>query len=63
MSLLDGSPTNSSVIADEPTEVFVFHLGSMADLLEEDAVLASHLFHSLAVTLARRLRDRNNEAQ
>jgi hypothetical protein len=48
MSLLDGSPTNSSVIADGPAEVFVFHLGSMADLLEEDAVLASHLFHSLA---------------
>ncbi len=63
MSLLDGSPTNSTVIADEPVEVFVFHLGNVADLLEEDPVLASHLYHSLAVTLARRLRDRTNEVR
>jgi hypothetical protein len=42
-----------------PAEVFVFHLGNIADLLEEDPVLASHLYHSLAVTMARRLRDRN----
>jgi CRP-like cAMP-binding protein len=59
MSLLDGSPTNADVIADVPAEVFVFHLGNIADLLEEDPVLASHLYHSLAVTMARRLRDRN----
>jgi CRP-like cAMP-binding protein len=63
MSLLDGSPTNSAVVADEPAEAFVFHLGNIADLLEEDPVLASHLYHSLAVTIARRLRDRNATAR
>jgi CRP-like cAMP-binding protein len=63
MSLLDGSPTNSAVVADESVEVFVFHLGNIADLLEEDPVLASHLYHSLAVTIIRRLRERNAAAQ
>jgi CRP-like cAMP-binding protein len=63
MSLLDASPTNSAVIADEQCEVFVFHLGSIADLLEEDPVLAANLYHSLAVTLARRLRERNKAPQ
>ena len=63
MSLLDGSPTNSSVVADESVEVFVFHLGNIADLLEEDPVLASHLYHSLAVTITRRLRERNAAAK
>ena len=63
MSLLDGSPTNSAVVADEAVEVFVFHLGNIADLLEEDPVLASHLYHSLAVTIIRRLRERNAAAQ
>jgi CRP-like cAMP-binding protein len=58
MSLLDGSPTLSSVIADTAVEAYVLPLASVADLLEEDPVLASHLYHSLAVMLARRLRDR-----
>jgi CRP-like cAMP-binding protein len=58
MSLLDGSPTLSSVIADAPVEAYVLPLASVADLLEEDPVLASHLYHSLAAMLARRLRDR-----
>jgi CRP-like cAMP-binding protein len=62
MSLLDGSPTHSSVVADEPSEAYVLPLASVADLLEEDPQLASHLYHSLAVMLARRLRDRNREA-
>ena len=35
---------------------------AVADLFEEDPTLASHLYHSLAVMLARRLRDRTNEA-
>jgi CRP-like cAMP-binding protein len=61
MSLLDGSPTHLRVVADEPTEAFVLPLASVADLLEEDPTLASHLYHSLAVMLARRLRDRTNE--
>jgi CRP-like cAMP-binding protein len=58
MSLLDGSPTLLSVVANEPAEAFVLPLAGVADLLEEDPVLASHLYHSLAVTLARRLRER-----
>jgi len=61
MSLLDGSPTHLSVVADVPCEAFVLPLASVADLLEEDARLASHLYHSLAVMLARRLRDRTSE--
>jgi CRP-like cAMP-binding protein len=61
MSLLDGSPTHLSVIADEPVEAFVLPLSGVADLLEEDPILASHLYHSLAVMLARRLRDRTSE--
>jgi CRP-like cAMP-binding protein len=61
MSLLDASPTYLSVIADEPVEAFVLPLASVADLLEEDPTLASHLYHSLAVMLARRLRDRTND--
>ncbi len=61
MSLLDGSPTHLSVVADEPAEAFVLPLASVADLLEEDPTLASHLYHSLAVMLARRLRDRTSE--
>jgi CRP/FNR family cyclic AMP-dependent transcriptional regulator len=61
MSLLDGSPTHLCVVADKPTEAFVLPLASVADLLEEDPTLASHLYHSLAVMLARRLRDRTNE--
>jgi CRP-like cAMP-binding protein len=58
MSLLDGCPTLSSVVANTATEAYVLPLASVADLLEEDPVLASHLYHSLAVMLARRLRDR-----
>jgi CRP-like cAMP-binding protein len=61
MSLLDGSPTHLSVVADEPAEAFVLPLASVADLLEEDPTLASHLYHSLAVMLARRLRERTGE--
>jgi CRP/FNR family transcriptional regulator, cyclic AMP receptor protein len=61
MSLLDGSPTHLSVVANEPAEVFVLPLATVADLLEEDPMLASHLYHSLAVMLARRLRDRTDE--
>jgi CRP-like cAMP-binding protein len=62
MSLLDGSPTTSSVVADTPVEAFVLPLVAVADLLEEDPMLASHLYHSLAVMLARRLRERNAES-
>ena len=58
MSLLDGSPTLSRVVADAPAEAYVLPLASVADLLEEDPMLASHLYHSLAAMLARRLRDR-----
>ncbi len=61
MSLLDGSPTHLSVVADEAAEAFVLPLASVADLLEEDPMLASHLYHSLAVMLARRLRNRTSE--
>jgi CRP-like cAMP-binding protein len=61
MSLLDGSPTHLSVVANEPAEAFVLPLAGVADLLEEDPMLASHLYHSLAVTLARRLRERMSE--
>ncbi len=61
MSLLDGSPTHLSVVADKPAEVFVLPLAGVADLLEEDPMLASHLYHSLAVMLARRLRERTRE--
>jgi CRP-like cAMP-binding protein len=61
MSLLDGSPTHLSVLADTPVEAFVLPLAGVADLLEEDPTLASHLYHSLAVMLARRLRDRTSE--
>jgi CRP-like cAMP-binding protein len=61
MSLLDASPTHSSVVADAPSEAYVLPLASVADILEEDPRLASHLYHSLAVMLARRLRDRNRE--
>jgi CRP-like cAMP-binding protein len=62
MSLLDGSPTYLSVVADGPAEAYVLPLVAVADLFEEDPTLASHLYHSLAVMLARRLRDRTNEA-
>lgn len=58
MSLLDGSPTNSSVVAETAAEAYVLPLVAVADLLEEDPTLASHLYHSLAVMLARRLRER-----
>ena len=61
MSLLDGSTTSMSVIANEPVDLVVLDLLSIADLLEEDPVLASNLYHSLAVMLARRLRDRTAE--
>lgn len=59
MSLLDGSPTNSSVVAETAVEAYVLPLVAVADLLEEDPTLASHLYHSLAVMLARRLRERS----
>jgi CRP-like cAMP-binding protein len=58
MSLLDASPAMSNVIADEAAEAYVLPLIAVADLLEEDPVLASHFYHSLAVMLARRLRER-----
>ncbi|HVJ98010.1 MAG TPA: cyclic nucleotide-binding domain-containing protein [Acidimicrobiia bacterium] len=60
MSLLDGSPTNSSVVAETAVEAYVLPLVAVADLLEEDPMLASHLYHSLAVMLARRLRERSS---
>ncbi len=58
MSLLDASPAMSSVVADEDAEAYMLPLASVADLLEEDPTLASHLYHSLAAMLARRLRER-----
>jgi CRP-like cAMP-binding protein len=61
MSLLDGSPTNSSVVAETAVEAYVLPLVAVADLLEEDPTLASHLYHSLAVMLARRLRERSSD--
>jgi len=61
MSLLDGSPTFLSVVADEPAEVYVLPLVHVADLLEDDPRLASHLYHSLAIMVARRLRERTYE--
>ncbi|MGZ6963962.1 MAG: cyclic nucleotide-binding domain-containing protein [Acidimicrobiia bacterium] len=61
MSLLDGEVTHTSVITSEPSEVHVLELLSIADLLEEDPLLASHLYQSLAVMLIHRLRDRTNE--
>jgi CRP/FNR family cyclic AMP-dependent transcriptional regulator len=61
MSLLDGATTHLGVTAEEACEVRVLELGYIADLLEEDPQLASHLYHSLAVTVARRLRDRTDE--
>jgi CRP-like cAMP-binding protein len=61
MSLLDWSPTHTTVVASEDTEVQVLGLMNIADLLEEDLELASHLYHSLAAMLARRLRDRTEE--
>jgi CRP-like cAMP-binding protein len=61
MSLLDWSPTHTTVVASEDTEVQVLDLMNIADLLEEDLELASHLYHSLAAMLARRLRDRTEE--
>ena len=61
MSLLDGSPTHLSVVADTNVEAFVLPLVAVAELTEEDPALASHLYHSLAVMLARRLRERTHE--
>jgi CRP-like cAMP-binding protein len=58
MSLLDGSPIHYDVVADAQSEAYVLPLMAVADLLEEDTMLASHLYHSLAVMLARRLRER-----
>jgi thioredoxin reductase (NADPH) len=61
MSLLDGGVTSTSVVAVEPAEVAVLDLMSIADLLEDDPRLASHLYHSLAVMVIQRLRDRTEE--
>lgn len=61
MSLLDGSITSASVVADDAVTVDVLRLDWIADLLEEDAELAAHLYHSLAVLMAERLRERTDE--
>lgn len=61
MSLLDGSVTSATIVAAEDATVVVLELAAIADLLEDDPRLASHLYQSLAVMIARRLRDRTEE--
>ncbi len=61
MSLLDGSITSAAVVAADAVTVVVLDLAAIADLLEDDTRLASHLYQSIAVMIARRLRDRTEE--
>ena len=61
MSLLDGSVTSASVVAVDAVTVVILDLAAIADLLEDDPRLASHLYQSVAVMIARRLRDRTEE--
>jgi cAMP-binding proteins - catabolite gene activator and regulatory subunit of cAMP-dependent protein kinases len=60
MSLLDGSITSATIAADDPVTVAILDLAAVADLLEDDPRLAAHLYQSLAVMIARRLRDRTD---
>jgi CRP/FNR family cyclic AMP-dependent transcriptional regulator len=61
MSLLDGSITSAAVVAVEAVTVVILDLAVIADLLEDDPRLASHLYQSVAVMIARRLRDKTEE--
>jgi CRP/FNR family transcriptional regulator, cyclic AMP receptor protein len=61
MSFLDVTLTNAMVRAESDVVLDVLELAAIADLLEEEPELARNLYHSLAVLLAQRLRNRTSE--
>jgi CRP-like cAMP-binding protein len=59
VSFLDGSPTSASVVAH--TEVTAYEFEGLEELLAAEPALAAGFYHSLAVTLAQRLRHGNED--
>ena len=56
MSFVAGEPASATVVADEPTDADVIPASDLDALLQEDLILASSFYRSLARTLAVRLR-------
>jgi CRP-like cAMP-binding protein len=61
MNFLEGIGASANVIANEPTKVLVITPEETQALLAADPSLAMRFYHSLAISLSRRLRATTNK--
>lgn len=59
VSFLDHGPTSASVSAARPCELLEISRDTMEQLLESHPKMAARFYHTIALTLARRIRARN----
>ena len=59
VSFVDNQPTSANVIADTDIEVLVVEDDVIRSLFYADPTFARRFYHSIAVTLAKRLRETN----
>ncbi|MBT3658326.1 MAG: cyclic nucleotide-binding domain-containing protein [Rhodospirillaceae bacterium] len=59
VSFVDNEPTSASVIAGTDAEILVIDVDVIQSLLLGDPTFGRRFFHSIAITLARRLRETN----
>ncbi len=61
VSFLDSAETSASVVAADKLEILAVSRDVLAKLMEEDAAFAARFYHTLAATLARRIRSQNRK--
>ncbi|MEM9182723.1 MAG: cyclic nucleotide-binding domain-containing protein [Pseudomonadota bacterium] len=61
VSFLDQGESSASVTAVQAVEMLELSRGDLEELLEADPSLAARFFHTLATTLARRIRASNSQ--
>ncbi|MDD9877651.1 MAG: cyclic nucleotide-binding domain-containing protein [Magnetovibrio sp.] len=59
MSFVDDEPTSASVIAEGPVELLLIEENVIQSLLLGDPTFGHRFYHSIAITLAQRLRKTN----
>ena len=59
VSFVDNEPTSASVIPGTDAEILVIDVDVIQSLLLGDPTFGRRFFHSIAITLARRLRETN----
>lgn len=59
VSFVDSEPTSATVVADTDVELLVVDVDVIQSLLLSDPTFGRRFFHSIAITLAKRLRETN----